>query len=485
MTRKTKAEIEAKSADYEKMLPYWQLTNDIVDGLAALIAHANTYLPQLPKEDNDTYAFRKRISQLTNVYRDIVETLASKPFGKEVILNDADTTLTDFCLDVDGSGNDLNSFLEQFLFYGLNSAICWLFIDFADVEHDPDAPVKTVAQAEAEGNRAYWSAVLPINVFDARTQMIAGAEVLTYIKIYEPGSPNRVRIIQRNDAGVVTFEVWKQIQDGGDYELEIAPKQISIDVIPCIPFYTGRRKGKSQRVNPMLRDAADLQLALFRKENDLNWAETMGAFPMITASGVKVAKDAMGVPLPLITGPSRVLISEPNGDGSVGEFDILEPSGSTFSHLLAKCERMINDLRELGKMPLTAQSNGITVITAAVAAGKAKTAVGACTLVLESVVEQAFEITQKWIGSPDANSNATITIDREWEGDIDESKDTDKGLLISLRDKRYITASTMYKGLIKRGTLPDDFDETKELDELAKELPTSSIDPLTGKQVIQ
>lgn len=460
-----------QSADYAAMSPYWNLVNTLIQGIDAMKKAREKYLPRLPAEDVKQYDFRIEHAFMTNVYRDVVETLASKPFEKEVMLEDSDTTLDEFALDVDGSGNDLTTFVQELFFHEINQAIHWIFIDYAKSSIPTDRVI-TVEQAKAIGNRPYWSHVLGSNVLEAQSKMINGAETLTYIRIFEPGETPHVRIMLQQGKQAV-YQLWREMPNKGEYEL-VDEGEISIGIIPMVPFITGRRFGKSFRFTPALRDAADLQLHLYRKENSLNHAEVMACFPMVAAAGVKPPKDAAGKILPVVTGPGAFLWAEPNGAGEHGSFQTLEPAGSSLTHLKATNEELRNQIRELGKMPLTAQSTQLTVITTAVAAGKAKTAVGAWTIVTESGLEQCFEITNLWLGH--GSSNPKVKINREFD-DVDASNDADKTQLTSMRKNKDLSQETYWKEMKVRRVLSDDFDAEAEKVLLAAEPINPANDP--------
>ena len=190
-----------RSPDSAAMLDYWDKTDDIVDGIDALRNAGKKYLPKFRDEQQTDYNFRLQTTKLTNVYRDICESLASKPFEQEISIVKADSDGTDsvpadileFVEDVDGSGNNLTLFAGLTFFNGINSAIDWICVDF-----DKDDPnIRTVADAKAANRRPYWSHVLARNVLEVQSKVIGGKETLTYIRIMEPGngSPDRVRVL--------------------------------------------------------------------------------------------------------------------------------------------------------------------------------------------------------------------------------------------------------------------------------------------------
>jgi hypothetical protein len=77
-------EMLKRSPDIASMLDYWDLTDTLVDGHEAMRKAGPKYLPKFYEEEPQEYAFRLDCTKYTNIYRDIVETLSSKPFQEEV-----------------------------------------------------------------------------------------------------------------------------------------------------------------------------------------------------------------------------------------------------------------------------------------------------------------------------------------------------------------------------------------------------------------
>ena len=76
------------SADYLAMKPYWDKVDAITAGVEAMRARSASYLPSFPNESRENYAYRVQSSRLTDIFSDITESLAAKPFTREVGLAD-------------------------------------------------------------------------------------------------------------------------------------------------------------------------------------------------------------------------------------------------------------------------------------------------------------------------------------------------------------------------------------------------------------
>lgn len=466
------ADLEKRAPDMAAMLPYWDKTDAIVEGYDAIKACGRSYLPQFIDEDNNDYDNRLKLTKYTNVYRDIVEGLASKPFEEEISLEkDTNAEIEVFAEDVDGDGNNLTMFAALTFFNAINSAIDWIFIDYPTVDR---SKVRTLADEKAAGVKPFWSHILGRNMLEVQTTKFGGKSEISYARIFEPGcgNPDRVRVFKRDPAtSVVTWELWeKQEEVGPDnkrkYKL-IDSNVITISVIPLVPFSTGRRDGSTWKFFPAMQDAADLQIQLYQDESALKYIKTLSGYPMLAANGLRPEMMPDGkTPKKVRVGPSRVLWGVPDGNGNHGEWVYVEPTAANMKFLAEDIKETKQDLRELGRQPLTATSGNLTVITTAVAAGKARTAVGAWALGLKDALENALVITCMWMKiEAEPEVNVYNEFDNFAEGN------TDVEALNSARERGDISRVTYWKEYKRRKILSPEFDADEETAELLKEVP--------------
>ena len=462
------------------MVPYWDKVDSLIDGIDALRRDAELWLPKFSKEETDDYKYRLSCTKCTNVYRDIIEGLSSKPFEQSVMLVDDETgpvptEITNFSYDVDGSGNNLTVFAAETFFNGINSAIDWIMVDY----DKPDPNIRTVQDARRAGRRPYWSHILGRNMLDVQSKVVGGEEILIYAKILEPGQPNHVREFVRS-GNTVLWSLW---EDSGKVVTPTAPGELEtryvridggvlgINEIPLVPFITGRRDGRSWKIFPAMKDAADLQIELYQQESGLKFAKTLTAYPMLAANGISAPKNPDGtVSTDLSVGPNRVLWGGTGPDGRPGSWSYVEPSAMSLEFLAKDITSTIQNLRELGRQPLTASSSNITVITAAVAAGKAKSAVKAWAYKLKDALENALLMTAKFMGSTyDPNVFVFVDFDDWMEGD-------DVDALLTMSDKNKISDKTLWEEMKRRGVLSTNFTSERETSRLLEELPGEPVE---------
>jgi hypothetical protein len=476
----TDIDLGARASDMNANIPYWDTSDDIVAGYDAIKAGGTKYLPKFPDETTDEYQYRLECGEFTNIFRDIVEVLASKPFEEEIKFvettgTDANTQvpqqIKDFVENVDGAGNNLTTYAATTFFNGIASAIDWIFIDYPIVDN---SVIKTQADLTNAGIKPFWTHVLGRNVLEATTAVVNGNEELIKVRILEPGKPNYIRMFEKDvKTGLVNWALFEEkISADGRSKTYILIDSglITIGVIPLVPFVTGRRDGRTFKLYPPMRDAADLQIQLYKQESGLNFTKIMAAYPMLAANGIKPEKGPDGKPLKLRVGPNRVLYCEPSGDGKVGHWAYVSPDAALMTFLAADVKATIEELRELGRVPLTAQSGNLTVITTAFATGKSKTAVGAWGQRLKKTLEIALEITAKWLNI--ADFKAQLDIYDEYDDFADQG--VDQQTLVSARTNRDISRVAFLKELKRRNILMPEFDIEADVKELLKETPDDS-----------
>lgn len=459
-----------RTSDLAAMVPYWDQTDAIVDGIKAMRLGGSDFLPKFSDEEDDEFEFRLSLTKMTNVYRDIIESLSAKPFEREVMLigDEIPAQLSEFCLDVDGAGNNITAFTNSVFFNGINSAIDWIYIDFPKVE----GQFANMAAYKAAGMRPYWSRVLARNVIRANSKMINGVETLTYIRIFEPGDENHIREFTREDSGKVTWKLYKDTgkkdSKTGTAYVEIDNGTLKLDIIPVVPFITGRRDGRTWKILPAMQDAADLQVELYQQESGLKFAKTLTAYPMLSANGVKPATDAEGKPKKLKVGPNRILYAPPDGAGKAGNWEYVEPSAESLKFLASDIIETIKELRELGRQPLTVASQNLTKETTQVAAGKAKSAIKQWAVGLENALLKAFAITVNYYM---LDYVAQVDVYKEFD---EFYEDGSLDALATARGARDLSQETLWAEFKRRGVLSKDFDPQAERDRLLNETPTDN-----------
>ena len=472
-----------RSPDIETMVPYWDMVTDIITGEEAITKAGEKYLPKFPGESKDDYAFRVENGKFTNIFRDTLEGLATKPFQDEVTVvgNAINDKIKGFVEDVDGCGNNLSSFAALTFFIGIGYAIDWIFVDYPTTDN-------TVMNREEarEGNlKPYWRHILGKNVLEVRSYMKGSKEIISYFRYQEPSygeEPIRVRVYaeEYDELGRkhIMWHLYQKLEktlDNGEDFIEIANGEMSIGFIPVVPFITGHRDGNRFSFFPVMKDAADLQISLYRDESALQYIKVLACYPMLATDGLKPKTDANGKPERIAVGPGRVLYGAPLGNGAGGTWKYVEPQANSLEFLKKDIDKTKQDLRELGRQPLTALSSQLTTVTTSIAAGKAKSAVTTWALGLKDALENALLITLQW-------ENPEIPVDEQPEVNVYTGFDnvledgSDLEQLGKARERRDISLETYWEELKRRKILSAEFTAEREKKRLLEDIPVEELD---------
>jgi len=483
-------EPDKRAGDMQAMESYWAKVDAVMGGIDQMRENCTKYLPKFPDEDASSYDFRCTQSKMTNIFGDIVDDLSQRPFAEAVTLSDdSNPDLIEFSKDVDGKGSNLHNFSADTFSHAISHAIDWFLVDYSK-----NVPLNaTRAQEKASGARPHWVHYRGTDVLAAYTAMINGKEEFIHCRLRESRIERsgfqekvieRIRILERAESIIVdentgaetttyanpTFQVmeklWNEKTKVDEWVTVEGPYPITIGEIPLVPFYTGRRPAMSWEVTRPMRNAVDLQVDLFQQESGLKFTEVMGAFPMLVGSGVMPEKDAEGNAVAIKTGPHRVLYAPPTGEGQAGTWQWIEPTANTMTFILSDIKDTRQELRELGRQPLTAQSGNLTVISSASIARKGNTAIQAWALNLKGALARGFQLTEKWLKL--GATEPTIMIDTDFDISVGADDSFDK--VVEMRKNGDISREAQIHEAKRRAILDADYDQEKDLAILLQEI---------------
>lgn len=477
----------SQSADALAMAPYLAKVSAIMGGTDTMRSAGEKYLPKFHNESTSDYAFRKSNAKFTNIFGDIVETLASKPFAGEIEIDGAGPLLEPLLEDIDGQGNHIHVVAASIFHAAVSDAISWVLVDHLGGV----GPGATVAEERAAGARPVWVHIPHASVLAVYSEVIAGRETIIHARILESATERdgawgervveRVRVYDRVvireertgralEAGAAVWTLYEEMQraDGSNRKewVPVDEGSISIGVIPLVPLITGRRRGASWVVRPPLLAAADLQIEHFQQESGLKHSIALNNFTMLAGNGVQPPVGPDGKAEAATVGPMTVLYAPPSSDGQHGEWKWLQVETAGLEFAAKHIAAIEAQIRELGRQPLTAQSGNITTITAAFAGDKAHTVIEAWAINAKDAIEKALALTEMWLGEaaePEVEIKTDFALDLK---DDDGSKD-----LIEARKNGDLSQDTLWRELKRRGKLSANFDPDEERKRLLDEAP--------------
>jgi len=298
------AEVNARSAAVSAMQPTWEVIDALLGGTPAMRLKGITYLPKQPREEQDDYDYRVKVSTLFPAYRRTVSVMAGKPFSKELTLSaetpveiagraakDGQPEIEGWAADIDREGVNLHTFgAEMFAesFYGL----CGIIVDTPRMI-ETAGPVATKAEQAQAGVRPYFVRVKHGQILGWKVDDSTGSRRLVQLRIAETKTVEdgrfgektveRVRVMEPG-----LWEVWeKQATKGTDVKdvwlLQDSGKT-DRNYIPFVPVY-GHRLGFMAGAAP-LADLAYLNVKHWQSQSDQDESTRYSRKRLLVAIGI-------------------------------------------------------------------------------------------------------------------------------------------------------------------------------------------------------
>jgi hypothetical protein len=252
------------------MAEHWPLIEDLIGGTTVMRKRHRKYLPQEPREIDESYDARLARSVCPPYLVRIERMLAGMLTRKPVRLNDTGDTIREQLFDVDLQGNDLNTWCYE---------TARKMIRYGHVGVLVDAP--------QNGGRPYWIAYSPRDILGWRTELEDGTQKLTQLRlrevITEPDGDYGEKAVEQ--VRVLTpgaYELHRKDDENGDFKL-YDEGTTTLDRIPFSVAYADRTGYLESR--PPLQDIAELNLKTYQVQSDLDNQLHISAVPMLAFYG--------------------------------------------------------------------------------------------------------------------------------------------------------------------------------------------------------
>jgi len=298
------AEVNARSAAVTAMQPTWDVIDALLGGTPAMRAKGETFLPKQPREEDEDYKYRVKVSTLFPAYRRTVSVMAGKPFSKELTLSaetpveiagkeakDGQAEVDGWADDIDREGVNLHTFAAEMFaesFYGL----CGIIVDTPRPIMTAGRVPTKAEQAQA-GVRPYFVRVKHGQILGWKVDDSTGSRRLVQLRIAETKTVNdgrfgeklveRVRVLE---PGI--WEVWEKQatkdENGKDVWISVENGTTTLNYIPFVPVY-GHRLGFMAGAAP-LADLAYLNVKHWQSQSDQDESTRYSRKRLLVAIGV-------------------------------------------------------------------------------------------------------------------------------------------------------------------------------------------------------
>ncbi len=302
--------------------PHWLLIEDLAGGTFEIRLKHRKYLPQEPREQDESYENRLARSTCPPYFQRLERMLAGMLTRKPVKLQDISDTIREQLFDVDLQGNDLNVWTYE---------AARKMIRYGHVGVLVDVP--------SEGNgRPYWVTYTPREILGFRTEVINGKTVFTQLrlleKLIEPdGEYGEKEVTQVRVLYQGRYEIHRKNDDGKFIITEEG--NLSTPEIPFSVAYANRLNYIESR--PPLEDIAELNIKAYQVQSDLDNQLHISAVPLLGFFGFPQSSEEVSA------GPGEAIAFP-----AEGRAEYIEPTGRSFDSQFQRLDQLEKQINELG-----------------------------------------------------------------------------------------------------------------------------------------
>ena len=415
--------------------PHWILIEDLMGGTFEMRSKHRRYLPQEPRELDESYDNRLARSVCPPYYQRLERMLAGMLTRKPVRLNDVADLIREQLFDVDLQGNDLNVWTYE---------TARKMIRYGHVGVLVDAP------AAGENGRPYWVTYTPREILGWRTELVDGRQKLVQLrlleKVFEPdGDYGEKAVEQVRLLTPGTFEVHKKDKQG-EYQLAESGTT-SLDEIPFSIAYANRVNVMESR--PPMEDIAELNLKSYQIASDLDNQLHISAVPMLAFFGFPQSSEEVSA------GPGEAIAFP-----AEGRAEYIESKGTSYNAQSARLEEIARQINELGLAAVLGQKlSAETAEAKRIDRSQGDSTMQVVAQQMQDMIDNCLLFHANYLGSNEAGS---CFINRDFLSSRLDPQEINA--LLQIRAQNEITQETLLKLLHEGEVLGDDFDIEEEIE---------------------
>ena len=416
------------------MEPHWILIENLGGGTYEMRSKHRRYLPQEPRELDESYDNRLARSVCPPYYQRLERMLAGMLTRKPVRLNEVSDTIREQLFDVDLQGNDLNVWTYE---------TARKMIRYGHVGVLVDAP------AEANG-RPYWVSYTPREILGWRTELIDGMQKFTQLrlleKVIEPdGNYGEVQVEQVRVLTPGAFEIHRR-NDNGDFAIH-DEGTTTLNEIPFSIAYANRVNLMESR--PPMEDIAELNLKAYQTQSDLDNQLHISAVPMLAFYGFPQTAEEVSA------GPGEAIAFPADGRA-----EYIESKGTSFDSQFKRLDQLEHQINTLALAAVLGQKLGAeTAESKRIDRSQGDSTMQVVAQQMQDMIDNSLVFHAQYLGN---NAAGSSFVNRDFLAARLEPQEI--GSLLQLYTAGTITQETLLKQLHEGEVLGDEFDVEEELE---------------------
>ena len=439
VTERRVAQVGDPNASWYAQEPHWVLIEDLLGGTYGIRRKHRRYLPQEPRELDESYDNRLARSVVPPYYQRLERMLAGMLTRKPVKLQDVSDAIREQLFDVDMQGNDLNVWAYE---------TARKLVRYGHIGCLVDAP--------SNGGRPYWCTYTPRQILGYRTEQQDGAQRLIQLRLQEtvlevdPDSKygekqiDQIRVLTPGEYQI------HQRQDNGEYKV-VDEGTTSLAEIPFSVAYSNRVGYMESR--PPLEDIAELNLKSYQVQSDLDNQLHISAVPMLALFGFPSSAEEVSA------GPGEALAFPADGRA-----EYIEPQGRSFDFQFKRLEQIALQINELGLSAVLGQKlSAETAASKMIDRSQGDSTMMVISQNVQDMIDNCLRFHAEFMGQQEAAGSCTVN--RDFIGARLDPADVNA--LLQLYTAGTITKETLLQQLADGEVLGDDFDVQEEIDATA------------------
>ena len=446
LAQRTVTKVQDPNTAWFAQEAHWILIEDLMQGTYGMRKKHRRYLPQEPREQDESYDNRLARSVCPPYYIRLERMLAGMLTRKPVRLDDTADIIREQLFDVDLQGNDLNVWTYE---------TARRMIRYGHVGVLVDAP--------STGGRPYWVTYTPRQILGWRTETQEGKQVLTMLRLsetvtvpdglYGEKEVQQIRVLTPGEYQL------HQKQDNSDFQV-VDEGRTSLSEIPFSIAYAQRHGFMESR--PPLEDIAELNLKTYQIQSDLDNQLHISAVPMLAFYGFPTSAEEVSA------GPGEAIAFPADGRA-----EYIEPQGKSFEAQFNRLQQLALQINELGLSAVLGQK--LSAETAE--AKRIDRSQGDSTMMviaqnMQDMIDNCLQFHAQYLGN--ATAAGSSYVNRDFLGARLEPQDIKE--LRDLYVAGVISQETLLTELAEGDVLGDNFDVEEELEATSNaglDLPTA------------
>jgi hypothetical protein len=428
-------QVQDPNSVWRNQEPHWILIEDLMQGTYGMRRKHRRYLPQEPRELDESYDNRLARSVCPPYYQRLERMLAGMLTRKPVRLTDTSDNIREQLFNVDLQENDLNVWTYE---------TTRKMVRYGHVGVLVDAP-----KAEYEG-RPYWCTYTPREILGWRYEGSELVQLRLMEKVVLPDgeygekTAEQVRVLTPGE-----YKIYQK-QKNTNFEL-IDEGTTSLDKIPFSVAYANRLNIMESR--PPLEDIAELNLKTYQIQSDLDNILHVSCVPMLAFFGFPSAAEEVSA------GPGEAIAFPADGRA-----EYIEPKGTSFDNQFKRLEQIAGQINELGLSAVLGQK--LSAETAE--AKRLDRSQGDSTMMviaqnMQDMIDNCLQFHAQYLGNTTAAGSSYVN--RDFLGARLDPQEV--GSLLQLYTAGTITQETLLNQLSEGEVLGDEFDVDAELEATA------------------